>query len=162
MPRPPNPTTPEAAAITEALEAKGVGSRARVADALELTPGAVSQYASGNRPVPWDRAEALALELGRPATLISAEYRRIVERFPSSQPAIPDAKILSLAEGLVRIKEKEVGFYDDIGDRAEQLVQAYALLVKWDCAIPRREQTAFMKGHTGGAKNAGRGGERTG
>lgn len=85
MPRPANPTTPEAKLLTDALKAKGKGAQADVAIALELTPGAISQYASGNRPVPWDRAEALAKEVGLSASAISTEYRRALAHFLASQ-----------------------------------------------------------------------------
>lgn len=104
MPKPANPTTIEAARINEAIEALGVGGKARVAEALELTPGAVSQFASGHRPVPWGRAEALAREIGLTAYEISAEYRRIADHFSASQLARLTPEIILAAYREAAIK----------------------------------------------------------
>lgn len=85
MPRKPNPTTHEGRVLTAAIDSKGVGGKARVAEAMSVTPGMVSQWASGHRPVPWDRAEELASEIDLSPEEISAEFRRIAEHFRQSQ-----------------------------------------------------------------------------
>lgn len=83
MPKQPNPQTPEAAALTAAITINS--SKAKIAAAIEVSPGMVSQYASGNRPVPWDRAEAIAALVKIDPSEISAEYRKIIAHFGMSQ-----------------------------------------------------------------------------
>ena len=84
MPRPANPQTPEGRALTAAIAASG-HTQAQLAEKLDVSPGFISQFASGHRPVPWDKAELLAPLLGLDAGKISAEYRRISEHFGASQ-----------------------------------------------------------------------------
>lgn len=81
MPRPPNPTTPEAEILTAAFAAMHQGAKAELAALLDVTPGAVSQYASGNRPVPWDKAPQVAEFTGTKAGDISSSYREAYRHF---------------------------------------------------------------------------------
>lgn len=96
MPKLPNPQTPEAETLTKALLTAGTG-KAAVADALDVSPGLISQYASGHRPVPWDRAKAIATLVGVSPESISAEYRRIVKSFGQSQAQRPTAETILAA-----------------------------------------------------------------
>lgn len=80
MPRPPNPQTREARILTDAI-ARSEITKAVLAEALEVTPGFVSQFASGHRPVPWQKAEPLAALLGLDPADISVEYRQLLEHF---------------------------------------------------------------------------------
>lgn len=101
MPKLPNPKTDEAAALTAAITASGRG-KAAVAEALDVSPGLISQYASGHRPVPWDRAEAIAVLVGTQPESISVEYRRILESFGPSQLQRLTADIIAHAVTLAR------------------------------------------------------------
>ncbi len=96
MPKPANPTTPEAKVLTAAFHILGNGSQGRVAAELEVNPSLISQYCSGHRPVAWDRAERLAEVVGLTPETVSAEYRRVKEHFAGSQlPRLTSEIILS-------------------------------------------------------------------
>lgn len=78
MPKPANPRTPEARLIAAALRESGV-TQAELAAHLELSPGAISQFATGSRPVPLTKARPLATQLGVSPGEISASYREALE-----------------------------------------------------------------------------------
>ncbi|MGE6331832.1 helix-turn-helix domain-containing protein [Stenotrophomonas sp. NPDC077659] len=101
MPRPANPKTTEGRAIAEAITRSGL-TQSVVAERLEVTPSFISQFATGLRPVPWDKAEALADVLGMQPQEISAEYARLMDRFGTSQVARLDADIVNSAIAVVR------------------------------------------------------------
>ncbi len=101
MPRPANPKTPEGAALTQAIPASGF-TQAQLAEKLDVTPGFISQFASGHRPVPWDKAATLAPLLGLQPNEISADYRRMQDHFGASQPQRPDFEIMSGTVTLLR------------------------------------------------------------
>lgn len=52
-----------------------------LAEKLNLSPGNVSQWASGHRPIPWDKAEFVAANIGCTPDAISEAYRAIKARF---------------------------------------------------------------------------------
>lgn len=101
MPRPANPKTVEGRAIAEAIARSGL-TQAAVAERLDVTPGFISQFATGVRPVPWDKADALADVLAVQPQEISAEYARLMERFGTSQVARLDAAIVESAIAVAR------------------------------------------------------------
>lgn len=74
MPKQANPRTPEAKAFSDAVARRGM-VLAELAAKLNLSPGNISQWISGHRPIPWDKAETVAHELGVAPTDISAAYR---------------------------------------------------------------------------------------
>lgn len=76
----------EEAAIIHAATAKR-GSKKAIADAIGVTPAFISQLANGHRPVPWDKAEAIAHEIGCAPEEISAEYAAMKQR--SMLPGVP-------------------------------------------------------------------------
>lgn len=74
---PARPTpTPESKAIAAAIERSSI-SRAAIAERMDVSPGLVSQWASGRRPVAADRAPKLAAILGLDPKNISAAYRHV-------------------------------------------------------------------------------------
>ncbi|MBN8921613.1 MAG: hypothetical protein BGP10_15895 [Rhodanobacter sp. 68-29] len=76
MPNKPRKTA-EAQALTAAINAAEM-KKAAVAAALGVSPGLVSQWASGRTPVPPDTAPPLAQLLGLPDPgTISARYRKV-------------------------------------------------------------------------------------
>lgn len=101
MPRPANPKTPEGAAITTAITACGV-TQAYLADQMDVTPGFISQFASGHRPIPWDKAELLAALLNTAPEQISVEYARLKEHFATSQAQRLDEAIVRTAIGIAK------------------------------------------------------------
>lgn len=90
MDKPQKPRTPEAAALSAAFKATHAPKMAHLADALGVTPGLVSQWASGHRPVPWEKAPALAGRLGVLPEHISASYRSAAAHFHGSQKQIAE------------------------------------------------------------------------
>ena len=68
--------TPESRAIAAAIERASI-SRAAIAERMDVSPGMVSQWASGRRPVAADRAPKLAAILGLDPKQISADYRDV-------------------------------------------------------------------------------------
>lgn len=68
---------------------------------------------------------------------------------PQSQPVIPDMETLKWAEGMVQSKEAQRGKFEDIGDRAYELVEAYKLLVKHEREVPRHALERFMQAKRG-------------
>lgn len=154
MPRPPNPTTKEAVILTGAFAAMHNGAKAELAGLLEVSPAAVSQYASGNRPVPWDKAAQVAAFTGTEPADISAAYRDAFayfgKLFSASQPARLDADMMTAAEGLVRKKEQRHGELS-LAVRGQELVEAYALLVEHDRSLPRQVATRFVNRKPGGS-----------
>ncbi|AWB80081.1 helix-turn-helix domain-containing protein [Stenotrophomonas maltophilia group sp. CASM26] len=101
MPRPANPKTAEGRAIAEAITRAGL-TQALVAERLEVTPSFISQFSTGLRPVPWDKAEALADVLGLQPQEVSAEYARLMDSFGTSQVARLNADIVVAAIAVVR------------------------------------------------------------
>lgn len=101
MPRPANPTTPEAATISKALEALDL-KQAVLADELDVSPGFISQFVNGNRPVPWDKAIQLGPLLGLLPEDVSAEYRRIKDHFGVSATGRMTADVVTAAIALAR------------------------------------------------------------
>lgn len=101
MPRPSNPKTAEGRAIAEAIARSGL-TQATVAERLNVTPSFISQFATGLRPVPWDKAEALADVIGLEPHQVSAEYARLMEQFGTSQVARLDAAIVNAAITVAR------------------------------------------------------------
>lgn len=108
MPRPANPKTPEGAALTHAIPASGF-TQAQLAEKLDVTPGFISQFASGHRPVPWDKAATLAPLLGLQPSEISADYRRMQDHFSASQPQRLDFEIMAATVTVLRKYLEEVG-----------------------------------------------------
>ncbi|WCF27743.1 XRE family transcriptional regulator [Xylella fastidiosa] len=80
MPRLPNPKTKEGRVITEGISNSDY-TQAKLAEELDVTPGFVSQFATGHRPVPWNKAEELAIRIRRKPEEISEEYRKIKTHF---------------------------------------------------------------------------------
>lgn len=147
MPRPANPQTEEALRLTVAI-AKAGATKAQLADALDVTPGLVSQYASGHRPVPWDRAEAIASALGISPAEISLEYRRIQDHFGPSHLARLTASTISRAAQLMRQSTRQVvGKPIDIEADPELFAELLRLVIL--------EQTEAMDGERG-VRAAGR------
>nr|AEC46810.1 hypothetical protein [Xanthomonas vesicatoria] len=124
MPRPANPKTPEGQAITDAIQ-RSEQSQARLADALDVSAGFISQFASGHRPVPWDKAEPLAALIGLRPDLISSEYRRLQNHFSRSHPQRLDAEIIIAA---VAYAKRVAGLMADdsfaIEDRPQEMADA--------------------------------------
>ncbi|MBD9370091.1 helix-turn-helix transcriptional regulator [Xanthomonas sp. XNM01] len=87
--------------ITEAIPASGL-NQAALAEALDVTPGFISQFASGRRPVPWDKAAQLSALLGLSPEDISAEYRRISNYFGGSTHGQVTAEIVTAAVALAK------------------------------------------------------------
>jgi len=129
MPRPANPQTDEARRLSEAITRAGA-TKAYLAELLDVTPGLISQYANGYRPVPWDRAEVLASALGIPPAEISAEYRRIQEHFGQSHPVGLDPQILAAAMRLVRLTFKHLEVPHDPEEDGVPTALAYQFLVR--------------------------------
>lgn len=75
--QPPRPT-PESRRISAAID-KSEMKKAALADAVGVTPSAVSQWASGNRPVPADKAPKLARLLGLDPSEVSVAFRQVSE-----------------------------------------------------------------------------------
>lgn len=75
---PEKPRTPEAEAFSAALRFSGL-TKAAVAEMVGVTPGAVSQWALGRRPIPAERAVTLARAVGADPMAISASYRETVK-----------------------------------------------------------------------------------
>lgn len=73
----PRPTA-ESRRIAAAID-KSEMSKAALADAVGVTPSAVSQWASGHRPVPADKAPKLARLLGMDPSDVSAAFRQVSE-----------------------------------------------------------------------------------
>lgn len=116
MPRPANPTTPEARVLTEALAARPEVTQAALADAINVSPGFISQFASGHRPVPWNKAERIAELVGVSPASISADYRVVSGHFRASQLLEPSldtmrSAIVSVKEA-VRALDLEMDVYD--------------------------------------------------
>lgn len=63
----------EALTLAAAMTARGL-KKAAVAEQLGVTPAAVSQWASGHRPVPPEKATKLAEIVGSEPSLLSARY----------------------------------------------------------------------------------------
>lgn len=101
MPRPANPTTPEAAAISKALKALDL-KQAALAEELDVSPGFISQFVNGNRKVPWDKAIQLGPLLGLLPEDVSAEYRRIKDHFGVSATGRMTADVVTAAIALAR------------------------------------------------------------
>ena len=76
MPRAPNPKTPEARALLDAIDAAGI-TKAAVADHLGVSPSMVSQWVSGHRPVSAAQAGPLARLVHISPAKISVDYRRV-------------------------------------------------------------------------------------
>lgn len=68
--------TPESKAIAAAIERLSI-ARAAIAERMDVSPGMVSQWASGRRPVAAERAPKLAAILGLDPKQISADYRNV-------------------------------------------------------------------------------------
>jgi len=66
--------TPESRVITAAIDAAGI-SKAAIADHMGVTPGLVSQWALGRRPVAATHAPKLAALLHEEPERVSAAYR---------------------------------------------------------------------------------------
>ncbi|NJC38163.1 transcriptional regulator with XRE-family HTH domain [Xanthomonas arboricola] len=124
MPRPANPKTPEGHLITEAIQRSGQ-SQAKLADALDVSAGFISQFATGHRPVPWDKAEPLASRIGVAPEQISSEYRRLQAYFAESHSQRLDAEIILAA---VAYAKKIAGLMSDdsfsIEHRPQELADA--------------------------------------
>jgi transcriptional regulator with XRE-family HTH domain len=75
---PPKPT-PESRAVKAAIDASGLAQTA-IADMIGVSPGMVSQWASGMRPVPSDKAPKFAKAVGQTDDpgKFSAAYRGVV------------------------------------------------------------------------------------
>ena len=80
MPRPQNPKTREGEAIAQAI-ASSPYTQAELAEILDVSPGFISQCASGHRPMPWEKAMAMAQLIGVEPEKISQEYRKIKDHF---------------------------------------------------------------------------------
>lgn len=77
MPRKqPNPTTAEARTIRQAIATCGM-SQIAIADHMEVSPGMVSQWVSGYRPVPAQKAVKLGWLIGADPSDISADFREV-------------------------------------------------------------------------------------
>lgn len=98
MPKPPKPKTEEAAVLASAFKASGAPKMGHVADELGVTPGQISQWVSGHRPVPWDKAAKLADLLGISPEQISIAYRAAAEHFQKdTRHAVADQSPASYA-----------------------------------------------------------------
>ncbi|ARO68355.1 hypothetical protein B9J09_04230 [Xylella fastidiosa subsp. pauca] len=91
MPRLPNPKTKEGRVITEGINHSDY-TQAKLAEELDVTPGFVSQFATGHRPVPWNKAEELAARIRRKPEEISEEYRKIKTHFEKVLNEAPNEK----------------------------------------------------------------------
>ncbi|QPB72674.1 hypothetical protein XFHB_13510 [Xylella fastidiosa] len=91
MARPPNPKTKEGRVITEGIRNSDY-TQAKLAEELNVTPGFVSQFATGHRPVPWNKAEELAARIRRKPEEISEEYRKIKAHFEKVLNEAPNEK----------------------------------------------------------------------
>ncbi len=166
MSKPSNPTTPEAQVLTAAIEAKQI-SKAKLADALDVTPGTVSQYASGNRPVPWDKAEPLAQRLGIAPASISSAYREIEKHFggvaPRSQPARLDPEMLAESIEVLRQVYRNRRLKFDPAVQPDMVAYAYELLAELgdnrttaqvaDFGAKLAQRLAEKRGETGNGQN---------
>lgn len=151
MPRPANPKTPEGLAITGALAASG-HTQAAVAERLDVSPGFISQFASGHRPVPWDKAELLAAVIGSEPHLVSAEYARLREHFQVSQPSRLNEAIVLNAIGVAR---KALGLA--IGEKfdVEQAPDLFAQAIRVALAAEMRKEGGAVDGSGSGDGQAG-------
>lgn len=70
------PSTPEAAALSDGIRSASI-TKAAIADHMDVSPGMVSQWCSGHRPVPADKATRLAKLLGLDPRQISAAFRGV-------------------------------------------------------------------------------------
>jgi hypothetical protein len=69
---------------------------------MDVTPGFISQFASGHRPVPWDKAELLSALLSTSPESVSAEYARLQAHFSTSQAQRLDEAIVRTAIGIAK------------------------------------------------------------
>lgn len=151
MPRPTNPKTTEGRTIAEAIARSGL-TQAVVAERLEVTPSFISQFATGLRPVPWDKAEALAEVLGMQPQEISVEYARLMDRFGTSQVARLDADIVSSAIAVVRkALDLATGETFDV----EQSPDLFAQALRVALAADLRKQGKRSDGSRSGAGQVG-------
>lgn len=108
MPKPPKKPTPTAQslALTAAIN-KAKLTKAAIAEHAGVSPPMVSQWASGHRPVPADKARRLGELLGIAPERISASFASVAEHEPgnvvplrkgaeSEQPLRPDLVIARL------------------------------------------------------------------
>lgn len=84
--------TPESEAFKQAIEDAGL-SQIRLAEALDIPPAVISQWANGIRPIPAHRARPLAEFIGAEPAVISAAYRRILAQ---EQPEQVEDELLDL------------------------------------------------------------------
>lgn len=151
MPRPANPKTAEGLAITEAVAQAGL-TQAAVAELLDVTPGFISQFASGHRPVPWDKAERLADVLRVEPRQISAEYARLMDHFGSSQVTRLDEAIVMSAIGVAR---KALGLATGDVFEVEQSPDLFAQALRVAMAAEIRKQGKGIDGSRQGDGQAG-------
>lgn len=76
--KPRKPKSKEAEFLDGAFKVEGALTQAQAAEKMELTPGAISQWTTGRRPVPLEHAQTLAALLNVPPEQISAAYRDAV------------------------------------------------------------------------------------
>lgn len=76
MPKSPAPTPPEARILATAIDSCRM-TKAAIADQIGVSPSMVSQWVSGHRPVPADKASPLAKLIGADPTTISRAFREV-------------------------------------------------------------------------------------
>ena len=83
MPRKPAAPTQQSRALVAAMKARNLGN-VDIANAAGVTPGAVSHWVTGHRPVPPEKAQAVSDLLGIKAETISPRFAAIYTQ------AVPD------------------------------------------------------------------------
>lgn len=79
-PSPPPKPTPESKALADAIAKSGLKHPA-IGEAIGVSPAFISHVATGRRPVPAEKAEALAQLLDTKPELISLAYANDVKRY---------------------------------------------------------------------------------
>ncbi|WP_430544464.1 helix-turn-helix domain-containing protein [Stenotrophomonas maltophilia] len=151
MPRPSNPKTAEGRSIADAIARTGL-TQAAVAERLDVTPSFISQFSTGMRPVPWDKAEALADVLGLQPQEISVEYARLMERFGTSQVARLNADIVTSA---IAVARKALDLATGETFDVEQSPDLFAQALRVALAADLRKQGKVTDGSRPGDGQAG-------
>lgn len=76
--KPAAPSTSEARILSTAIESARI-TKAAIAEHLRVTPATVSQWASGHRPVPADKAARLGMLVNAQPETLSRAYRELSE-----------------------------------------------------------------------------------
>lgn len=146
--------------FTSALVRSGMSSAA-LAQAIGVDPSYISQWKTGRRPIPADKALQVANFIGADATEISEGFERVMEsqsltdeldNFESKglidkKSHVPrfDPKILAATHRGLRKLHAEKGLSYNLEDDPEHFLQAYVLHLELDREAPGADPVGIFR-----------------